>query len=262
MEDDTLTLLNKCFDNLSTKDLKIANIIKQAIESYKERYVNDLVNVNTKEDESIFFINYITQNTPTWYKEGKFMNKDILFEKYEEIIGSITKPKFHNIFHQKLFGDNRRDTKNNQRFLSVRVKMYDELIKLNKSSENDENDQNTIITLTNKKVHIYTDHDWEKQYKKNFKRYSQWIYFIQDSNGIKIGLTKNLKERIYSLQTGNSCKLKLVAYIETDHMHKLEKQFHRHLKSLSIRGEWFTLDKEKMVKMLEDYRINKIQYDF
>jgi len=64
------------------------------------------------------------------------------------------------------------------------------------------------------------------------------------------------------LQTGNSCKLKLVAYIETNDAYKLENQFHRHLKPLLIRGEWFDLDKEKMVKMLEGYRTNKIQYDF
>jgi hypothetical protein len=93
-----------------------------------DTYVNgDVVNITSKDDESVEFINYIKQNKPTWYKEGKYMNKELLLEKYEKQFGSITKARFHNIFYQKLFGENRRDTKNNKRFLSVKVKMYDEL---------------------------------------------------------------------------------------------------------------------------------------
>jgi len=93
-----------------------------------DTYVNgDVVNITTKQDESVGFINYIKKNKPTWYREGKFMNKELLLEKYENEYGSITKARFHNIFYPKLFGENRRDTKNNIRFLSVRVRKFEEL---------------------------------------------------------------------------------------------------------------------------------------
>jgi len=118
-----------------------------------------------------------------------------------------------------------------------------------------------VITNHNN-VYIFTDHDWQQQLRKNFKRGSQWVYFIQDASGIKIGMTKKLKDRKSSLQTGNSHKLEIIAYIESENMSDLEKSFHQHLKPLSIIGEWFKLDKEKTVKMLRGCRDKKISYDF
>jgi len=118
-----------------------------------------------------------------------------------------------------------------------------------------------IITNHNN-VYIFTDHDWKQQWKKNFKRDSKWVYFIKDDTGIKIGMTKNLKRRKSDLQTGNSHKLQIIAYIESETMSDLEKTFHQHLKPLSIIGEWFKLDKEKTVKMLRGCRNNRIIYDF
>jgi len=120
----------------------------------------------------------------------------------------------------------------------------------------------TEIITNHKNVYIFTDNDWRQQLKKNFKRDSKWVYFIQDGTGVKIGMTKNLKKRVADLQTGNSHKLQIIAYIESETMSDLEKTFHTYLKPLSLMGEWFKLDKEKTVKMLRGCRNNKILYDF
>jgi len=118
-------------------------------------------------------------------------------------------------------------------------------------------------TVTNHhNVYIFTDHDWQQQLKKNFKRDSKWVYFIQDGAGVKIGMTKNLKDRKSALQTGNSHKLQIIAYIESETMAELEKTFHTYLKPLSITGEWFKLDKEKTVKMLQGCRNGNLSYEF
>jgi hypothetical protein len=75
-------------------------------------------------------------------------------------------------------------------------------------------------------------------------------------------MTKNLKRRTSDLQTGNSYKLQIIAYIESETMAELEKSFHLYLKPLSIIGEWFKLDKEKTVKMLRGCRKNNLNYEF
>jgi len=120
----------------------------------------------------------------------------------------------------------------------------------------------TEIIYTHNNVYIFTDHDWKQQLKKNYKRASKWVYFIQDGAGIKIGMTKKLKDRKSALQTGNSHRLEIIAYIESETMADLEKTFHQYLKPLSIIGEWFKLDKEKTVNMLRGCRNNNLSYDF
>ncbi len=66
------------------------------------------------------------------------------------------------------------------------------------------------------------------------------IYFIQEkkTKNIKIGFTsRNVEERIDTLQVGNSNDLILLAVF--DGCMKTERQLHRIFKPLKERGEWF-----------------------
>lgn len=67
------------------------------------------------------------------------------------------------------------------------------------------------------------------------------VYFITDSNHIKIGYTKNdVRKRLKQLQTSNPNKLFLLGYIEGDK--EIEKKLHKKFYSSIIRqnGEWFS----------------------
>jgi hypothetical protein len=321
MDENTLNLLNKCYNNISNHNKKMANNLKKFIDEYEYSLsidkqiltrLNELVEVNNisisskehklintlrstlickspklyeepseiedkepseiedeepsdvedeepsdVEDEEpsdvekidVFetFAGYILENKPKWYKEGKWIKKDIIYNNCVKQCGILSKKAFATKYKNVLFRDEDRKMVNRERCYIVKLFRYDEIIDC----------RNTI------KVYTYTDINWVHNLTKNINRDSEWVYFIQDSNGIKVGITKNLQKRMKGLQTGNSCKLKLIAYIETDDMFSLEKQLHNHLKPLSIVGEWFKLDKGKtfiMLKQLE--KNNKIQYDF
>jgi len=63
------------------------------------------------------------------------------------------------------------------------------------------------------------------------------VYFIANSDGfIKIGYTKNIKQRIQTLKTGSSSSMYLCGYINLG-TYELEQQLHK--KFHCKQGEWF-----------------------
>jgi len=249
------------------------------VNSVNHNITDNSVHLSNSDFIEQFIVN-IKTNKPQWFKFGERIAKKILLENYEKLYGKAPYG-FYKLIKNRLYtGSDIAVRVNNTRIKMVMLYKIDNLI-LKKSNDNtsqsndntsqsndntSQSNDNTLqsndIIITNKKVHIGADSDWNTQLQKNLKRNSKWVYFIQDGTGVKIGLTINLKDRINTLQTGNPCRLKLIAYIETENMHLLEKHFHNHLKSLLLLGEWFKLDKEKIFKMLEGYRNNKIIYDF
>lgn len=84
-----------------------------------------------------------------------------------------------------------------------------------------------------------------------------YIYFIlnYDSEAVKIGIAKNVKRRIASLQTSSPSELKLLGKIQAESVSKareLEQSLHKTFDEYRVRGEWFKADVE-----LLDY-INKL----
>lgn len=76
-----------------------------------------------------------------------------------------------------------------------------------------------------------------------------YIYFIlnYDSQAVKIGIAKNVKRRLASLQTSSPSELKLLATIKTKSVNdarKIEKSLHKRFDKHCIRGEWFKADVE------------------
>ena len=76
-----------------------------------------------------------------------------------------------------------------------------------------------------------------------------YVYFFLNinDNTIKIGFTKNLKQRRKSLSTGSSGRLALLGYIVNNI--SLEKELHKRFGNLRIRhnGEWFRVSKDLLV---------------
>ena len=66
------------------------------------------------------------------------------------------------------------------------------------------------------------------------------VYFISDGERIKIGFTTDIRQRLNSLQTANSNKLKLLYRID-DGGHALEKHIHEMCERYRLEGEWFLL---------------------
>ena len=76
-----------------------------------------------------------------------------------------------------------------------------------------------------------------------------YIYFIlnYDSQAVKIGIAKNVKRRLASLQTSSPSELKLLGTMKTKSVNdakKIEKSLHTRFDENRIRGEWFKADTE------------------
>ena len=84
------------------------------------------------------------------------------------------------------------------------------------------------------------------------------IYFVQDDQGrVKIGRTKNLKQRL-----GEYTKLPyeptLITTYEAKDYIRAEKLLHEHFADKRLRGEWFNLDEEDIKAIKEKCLPNEI----
>lgn len=70
-----------------------------------------------------------------------------------------------------------------------------------------------------------------------------WIYFIQSGHGpVKIGLSRDPKWRMKTLQIGNPEKLELVAAMPGSR--RDEQALHKRFEASHIHSEWFRLTQE------------------
>jgi hypothetical protein len=71
--------------------------------------------------------------------------------------------------------------------------------------------------------------------------------YIVDSNGVfKIGIARNVQNRIKQLQTSNPYKLWLAtAYYKVLLASKIERSVHRKLADYNLMGEWFNQNRKK-----------------
>ena len=73
-----------------------------------------------------------------------------------------------------------------------------------------------------------------------------------DESNYKIGITKNLKERLETLQTSSPEKLELLFKYPTTEARQVEKSLHNLFKYYRIRenGEWFKFEDVKINEWL------------
>lgn len=89
-----------------------------------------------------------------------------------------------------------------------------------------------------------------------------FVYLIGEENNenrYKIGSTrcKSINKRLKQLQTGNSNKLLIENYYETDKPFKLETMLHNRFKDVNVIGEWFEIsedDKKNFKNICEYYQ--------
>jgi len=74
-----------------------------------------------------------------------------------------------------------------------------------------------------------------------------YVYLLKIGNSYKIGASKNLPDRMKSLQTGSVDDIKLEHTIYTDTPYQLEKQLHYRFKHKRIKREFFNLDNDDIV---------------
>ena len=87
----------------------------------------------------------------------------------------------------------------------------------------------------------------------------KFIYFVEEevTGRIKIGVTKNIKDRLRQMQAHTSSDLKLLVQVEVPDAFKIERRLHVTFRDLRIKGEWFSPEiiwfPEALIK-IEGYR--------
>lgn len=69
------------------------------------------------------------------------------------------------------------------------------------------------------------------------------VYIIQKltDSTFKIGVSKNPKQRLKAVQTGNDSPLKLLATHPSEYAYKIEKTLQRQFSYCKKNGEWFNI---------------------
>lgn len=109
-----------------------------------------------------------------------------------------------------------------------------------------------------------------KNYKKLIKQieYSDYMYIITDqSNHIKVGISKNPNKRLKQLQTGQPTTLKIL-FTEKfecarDHLLKIEALIHKEInrKYKHMSGEWFEATEEQIEDIKNIIIWHRIRYE-
>lgn len=78
------------------------------------------------------------------------------------------------------------------------------------------------------------------------------VYFIKAGEHYKIGVTsKNLKDRIKFLQTGNPYPIEIIAHWVSRNYKELETKLHNRFKDKALVGEWFGFNESEVQEVIE-----------
>ena len=84
----------------------------------------------------------------------------------------------------------------------------------------------------------------------------------ENTNLFKIGISKNPKNRILTLQTGNANKIILIETFETKHGFNLETALHQDFYKDRLEGEWFELNENQIKTFLPLCKEKESLFDF
>lgn len=81
----------------------------------------------------------------------------------------------------------------------------------------------------------------------------KYVYLINQvgTNLYKIGFATDVNKRLFSLQSGNPYRLRLVQSWRSHDAEKLEKWFHRECRGYRKCREWFQFTSLAMIKLLD-----------
>lgn len=80
-----------------------------------------------------------------------------------------------------------------------------------------------------------------------------FVYIATDITGLyKIGMTNDIVSRFSSMKTSNTT-LKLIDYFYSEKHKELEMYLHNQLKEFNIQGEWFNVEYDTIIKLINSY---------
>ncbi len=85
--------------------------------------------------------------------------------------------------------------------------------------------------------------------EKNKNKLGLYIIHTSNSNLFKIGITKNIEQRIKQFETGNPFEFTLYDFFETENCRKLESLIHKKIEKNKYRKEWFKLSIEELTEV-------------
>ena len=84
--------------------------------------------------------------------------------------------------------------------------------------------------------------------EKSKTKFGLYIIHTDNSDLFKIGITKNINQRIKQFETGNPFEFTLYEFFETENCRELESLLHKKLKGNRYRKEWFRLNAEELTQ--------------
>jgi len=92
--------------------------------------------------------------------------------------------------------------------------------------------------------------------KGKYRSPSVYIYFILAGNGLtKIGIAKDIKSRMDTLNTASPIELTLLFYFEPQNAKRFEQALHNRFAHKRVRGEWFALSSRDISWIKKNYDI-------
>ena len=74
----------------------------------------------------------------------------------------------------------------------------------------------------------------------------------QTGHIIKIGVTKDIQQRLNTFKTGN-CFVEMIASVKTNFPYKLESLLHSVYKPFNLTREWFVFSDEKLEEIISSF---------
>lgn len=80
---------------------------------------------------------------------------------------------------------------------------------------------------------------------------NRFVYVLKSGKYYKIGISKDVAERLRNLQTGNPIEIALVSAAFLENAPRFESRLHEAFSDYRTRGEWFELPPEKVEDLIE-----------
>lgn len=80
-----------------------------------------------------------------------------------------------------------------------------------------------------------------------------FVYLLRlgDTDFYKVGVSKDVQNRIADLQTATPFELRLIGFIEQSDALRVERDIHRALAGRRVRNEWFKSDHDEIVEVFQ-----------
>jgi hypothetical protein len=99
-----------------------------------------------------------------------------------------------------------------------------------------------------------TEQEKFKKFKPSEKDFVYGIRIIGE-RPIKIGITKDLKSRLSTMQTGNYKTYYIAFAVLTESPLELERELHEMFGAQRLRGEWFDIDQQDLINAIAELRV-------